>query len=663
MSTLGDDELSLVLNWVHDRNDRKSVSQVCKQWLRVEGLTRISIRVLEPDLIPVFMPRFPNLLSFETPMFISDSLLEFVAKTCPKLQFVNLNLRKTREDFDEVDGISGSEDVGNDGICALANGCPNLSKVLLRKRKNVGNVAVISLVKFLVNLTTLDLGRCDLVDDQAIEAIGCSNSIRNLNLEACSLITDHGLGILATGEISKTLKKLVLAECDRITDSGVSMLNQIQCLEELNLAECGPKITDSGGMAVSSITSLRKLNLAWLINLSDATVIAIAENCVNLVAIDLTGCELVTGAGVRAFGNHEYLEYLVLASCYNICMDDLDMVLRCRSLKDIVLDKGLRMWIPMAMQLNISRFTNGVPSNSLIVSRNGIFKSSRKFLSSASSISLSSSMLYQVNSSSNERQLRSISTFPPLCMGRRSCKIADRKGAQNAKKAKLFSRIGKEVVSAVKKGGPNPISNTVLAAVLEKARELDVPKDILERNIKRASEKGQEAYIEKIYEVYGYGGVSIVVEVSTDKITRSFAAVREVVKDYGGKIADPGSVMFKFRRVRVANIKVTDADKDQLLTIALDAGAEDVIEPPTYEDDTDEDRLESYYKIVSSGENYETILSKLRDEGIIFETDNGSELLPLTTIEVDDEAMDLNKELMSKLLELDDVNAVYTDQK
>lgn len=93
-------------------------------------------------------------------------------------------------------------------------------------------------------------------------------------------------------------------------------------------------------------------------------------------------------------------------------------------------------------------------------------------------------------------------------------------------------------------------------------------------------------------QVYGYGGVSMVVEVSTDKINRSVAKIREVVKDYGGKMADSGSVMFKFRRVRVVNIKVTDADKDQLLAIALDAGAEDVIEPPTYEDDTEEDRSE-----------------------------------------------------------------------
>ncbi|KAF8033971.1 hypothetical protein BT93_C0298 [Corymbia citriodora subsp. variegata] len=223
--------------------------------------------------------------------------------------------------------------------------------------------------------------------------------------------------------------------------------------------------------------------------------------------------------------------------------------------------------------------------------------------------------------------------------------------------------LAKSLAERVKKGGPNLTSNTALVAILEKAKELDVPKEILERNIKRASEKGQESYKEKIYEVYGFGGVSIVVEVSTDKVNRSVAAVREVVKDYGGKMADPGSVMFKFRRARVVNIKVTDADKDQLLNIALDAGAEDVIEPSISEDDADEDKLESYYKVVSSPENYSAILSKLREEGIAFEPDNGSELLPITTIEVDDEAMDLNKELMSSLLDLDDVDAVYTDQE
>lgn len=85
------------------------------------------------------------------------------------------------------------------------------------------------------------------------------------------------------------------------------------------------------------------------------------------------------------------------------------------------------------------------------------------------------------------------------------------------------------------------------------------------------------------------------VEVLTDKINRSVAAIREVVKDCGGKMADSGSVMFKFRRARVANIKVTDVDKDQLLVIALDAGAEDVIEPSTYDDDDGEEEKSERY--------------------------------------------------------------------
>ncbi|XP_074286992.1 putative transcriptional regulatory protein At2g25830 [Silene latifolia] len=289
-----------------------------------------------------------------------------------------------------------------------------------------------------------------------------------------------------------------------------------------------------------------------------------------------------------------------------------------------------------------------------------------KRLLSSSSSSIWASKLplsshdFQYNSSVSVRKFW---TFSPLCMGRRSCKIADRKGAQNLKRAKLCSKIGKQVVSAIKKGGPNPASNSFLLTILEKAKELDVPKDIIERNIKRASEKGQDAYIEKSYEVYGYGGVGFVVEVSTDKLTRTVPFIREVVKNCGGKMADSGSVMFRFRRARIVNVKVDDAEKDQLLEIALDAGAEDVIEPSDDIDDSDEDQSVRYYKIVSEPENYSAILSKLRDEGIKFETDNGLELLPVTPIEVDDEAMELNKELMSQLLELDDVDAVYTDQK
>ncbi|RVW17323.1 hypothetical protein CK203_069215 [Vitis vinifera] len=129
------------------------------------------------------------------------------------------------------------------------------------------------------------------------------------------------------------------------------------CLEELNLAECGPAVTDIGGVAVASIPTLKWLNLSWLINISDVTLTAIAEHSQKLTVLDLTGCELITGEGVRAFVDHESLEELVLVSCVNVFQSDVELlVLGSQSLKYIKLDKRLRMWIPIATQENISRF-------------------------------------------------------------------------------------------------------------------------------------------------------------------------------------------------------------------------------------------------------------------------------------------------------------------
>ncbi|KAF9617971.1 hypothetical protein IFM89_039264 [Coptis chinensis] len=216
----------------------------------------------------------------------------------------------------------------------------------------------------------------------------------------------------------------------------------------------------------------------------------------------------------------------------------------------------------------LHKFSNGVSLNcpkSIAFPRNGLVDKSALLYGSSCWYSSRGLFEMKCNNTNNMTSVRRIWTCSPLCMGRRSSKIAERKNAQNAKKAKRYCKIGKEIVSAVKRGGPNTLSNTALATVIERAKELDVPKEIVDRNIKRASEKGQEAYIEKFYEVYGFGGAGMIVEVLTDKVNRSVAAVREVVKDCGGKMADPGSIMFKFRRARVVNVKAVDADKDQLL--------------------------------------------------------------------------------------------------
>ncbi|XP_043703540.1 F-box protein At3g58530-like [Telopea speciosissima] len=355
MEAFGDDELGLVLKRVIDRNDRKSCAQVCNQWLRVEGVTRLALRILEPELLRKFLPRFPNLITLEAAGGITNLDLEFIAETCPDLQVLNLNLRQTQRVLDEFEEL-GANDVGDDGVCAIAIGCPALTQVCLRRRSRMGNVGVVDLIKSSQNLTTLDLAKCNKITDQALEAIGAASSLRVLNLRGCSLVTDWGLASLATGSTSRTLKKLVLTECDQITDHGVSLLQQIYFLQELNLAECGPRVTDTGGVAIAAIRTLERLDFSWLINISDISLLAIAQNCRNLVAIDVTGCELLTGAGIRSFSNHKSLEVLVLASCYNVCGEDVEQtVLECRSLRHVGLDRGLRMWMPMSMQENLSR--------------------------------------------------------------------------------------------------------------------------------------------------------------------------------------------------------------------------------------------------------------------------------------------------------------------
>uniref|UniRef100_A0A0C9RH28 TSA: Wollemia nobilis Ref_Wollemi_Transcript_23008_1545 transcribed RNA sequence n=1 Tax=Wollemia nobilis TaxID=56998 RepID=A0A0C9RH28_9CONI len=346
MEKISDDEVSLILKRVTDRADRKACSQVCTQWRRVEGSTRTALRVLDPQLLHSFLPRYPNLLILEAGRGITDTDLELVADTCPSLQVLNLHLRQT-VNFMDVFDESDVDPVTDEGICAIAAGCRDLRKVLLRRRKGVGNVGATALIKSSANLAYLDLSWCKRITDQALEAMGAASSLQVLILHGCTLVTDMGLASLATGSSARTLKKLDLRECDQITDSGVCLLQQLSCLQVLNLAECGPRVTDTGGVALGAVYSLEIINFSWLINISDISLLAIAENCHNLKEINVTGCELITGFGVRSFSQHKSLQVLILASCYNVYSDDIEQtVLECPTILYLGLDKGLRRWIP-----------------------------------------------------------------------------------------------------------------------------------------------------------------------------------------------------------------------------------------------------------------------------------------------------------------------------
>lgn len=352
MDRLGDDVLGLVLKRVPDGRDRKSCAEVSRQWARMEGFTRASIRVLEPACLPSFLPKFPNLVTVETSKPIPDSSLEIVARTCPNLRTLNLNAHLKLMAFQELEEEdSESDDVGDDGLHAVAARCPLLMSVTLRRRKGIGDAGVIALAENARNLSFLDVSWCVGITDEALGAISTLSFLTVLSLQGCALVTDLGLSYLASGSSSRTLRKLDLSECDQITDAGVRLLSKMSCLQELNLADCGPAITDAGGVAIAAIWSLRRLDLSWLINISDETLLAVAQNCRNLVKINVTGCELITGEGIRSFSGHGSLGILLLVSCYNVSANDVERtVLECRSLRYVGLDRTLRGWMPSSVQ-------------------------------------------------------------------------------------------------------------------------------------------------------------------------------------------------------------------------------------------------------------------------------------------------------------------------
>lgn len=346
MENLGDDEVGQILKKVTNREDRKSCAKVCTQWRRVESSTREMLRVLNPQLLHSFLPRYRNLLILEAGKGICDLDLELISDTCLALQVLNLNLWQTVS-YVDIFQDSHVDTVTDQGICTIAAKCRDLREVYLRRRKSLGNVGLTALMKSCPNIVHLDLGFCNKITDQALEAIGAAGYLEILILHGCTLITDRGLASLAAGSTARSLKRLDLCECDRITDLGVSLLQQLSSLQVLNLSECGPRITDAGCVALKGISILESINLSWLINISDVSLLAIARHCQNLKEINITGCESVTGDGLRAFSQNTSLQAMILNACNNIHCEDIEQtVLECPSLVHLGLDRELRHWIP-----------------------------------------------------------------------------------------------------------------------------------------------------------------------------------------------------------------------------------------------------------------------------------------------------------------------------
>ena len=153
--------------------------------------------------------------------------------------------------------------------------------------------------------------------------------------------------------------------------------------------------------------------------------------------------------------------------------------------------------------------------------------------------------------------------------------IKHKKARADAKKGKVFSRIAKELIVAVKLGGSDPATNTRLRLVLQKAKAANVPNDNIERNIKKASSADQADFDDMVYELYGHGGVGIICEAMTDNKNRMASDLRIATNKRGGTIATPGAVSFQFDKKGIIQIEKEGVDADKLFEEVLEAGAEE----------------------------------------------------------------------------------------
>lgn len=229
--------------------------------------------------------------------------------------------------------------------------------------------------------------------------------------------------------------------------------------------------------------------------------------------------------------------------------------------------------------------------------------------------------------------------------------IKHRKGRQDALRAKITTKIGREITVAVKMGGSDPALNMKLKLALQKAKEGNVPKD----NIQRAIQKGlgggdSENYEEIRYEGYGPGGVAVFVDALSDNRNRTAADVRHLFSKYGGNLGESGSVawMFDSKGIFVVDRQGCSKDEEELMFLVLENGAEDF---ETQEED---------YEISTLSENFDIVQEMLEKEGIKTKIAQIT-MVPQTTISLDEGGAEKMMKLLEALEEHDDVQDVYSN--
>lgn len=227
--------------------------------------------------------------------------------------------------------------------------------------------------------------------------------------------------------------------------------------------------------------------------------------------------------------------------------------------------------------------------------------------------------------------------------------IKHKKGKEDAKRAKIFTKLGRFIMVAVRDGGPDPDFNPALKAAIEKAKAANMPSENIERAIKKASgEAGSSNYEEIIYEGYGPGGIAVIVQCLTDNRNRTASDIRHYFDKYGGNLGQSGCVTFMFDKKGVIAIERNDSiDEDELAMLAIDLGAEDFSSE------------EEGFEIITSPENFNEIRDGLAEKGYSFAMAEIT-YLPQNTIKLTnpDDIKNMEK-LIDMLEDNDDVQEVY----
>ena len=226
--------------------------------------------------------------------------------------------------------------------------------------------------------------------------------------------------------------------------------------------------------------------------------------------------------------------------------------------------------------------------------------------------------------------------------------IMHKKEKTDAQRAKIFTKIGKEMAVAVKEGGADPVSNSKLAALIAKAKANNVPNDNIERIIKKAAgDNDADKYENITYEGYGPNGVAVIVETLTDNRNRTAGDVRHYFDKFGGNLGTNGCVSFLFNEKGVFVIEREGLDEDKVMEDALEAGAADF--------KADEDVFEIY----TEPEDFSGVLSDLEAKGYEFVTAEVQMVPTTTTTLTDEDARSNMQRLLDALEDNDDVQNVW----